>query len=136
MAVNSIHEAGRRCILDIEAQVHIFDRLIQVTDPSSKGIRQIKETTLNPVYLFVSPPSVDTLKSRLLKRGSESDVAIQKRLKTAIAELDYATTGAHDFVIVNDNLDRAYELFKKVALGSEIDSDKLPENLIDDNQTL
>merc|ERR1712080_282275 len=104
-----------------------------ILDIEAQGIRQVKETTLNPVYLFVSPPSVASLKSRLLKRGSESDVAIQKRLKTAIAELDYATTGAHNFVIVNDNLDRAYELFKKVALGSEIDSDKLPENLTDDN---
>lgn len=49
-----------------------------------------------------------------------------KRLATAFKEIEYAKEGAHDLVIVNDNLDRAYTLFKGVALGEKVDSDKLP----------
>lgn len=44
----------------------------------------------------------------------------------ALKEVEYAKEGAHDLVIVNDDLDRAYDLFRKVALGEQITSDTLP----------
>lgn len=91
-----------------------------------QGVRQIKQTNLNPVYLFISPPSLTTLRERLQGRGTESEASVAKRLATAMKEIEYAKEGAHDLVIVNDMLERAYELFKKVALGEQIESDKLP----------
>ena len=91
-----------------------------------QGVRQVKNTDLDPVYLFISPPDTGTLKTRLRGRGTDSEEAIQKRLRTAIAEIEYAKTGAHDIVIINDDLNRAYEKFKKVALGEEVVSDVLP----------
>ncbi|CDO77657.1 hypothetical protein BN946_scf184969.g8 [Trametes cinnabarina] len=110
MAVREIEKSGRRCILDIEAQ----------------GVRQIKATNLNPVYLFISPPSLTVLRERLKGRGTESEASVAKRLATALKEIEYAKEGAHDLVIVNDDLDRAYEKFKRVALGEPIESDPLP----------
>ncbi|KAL7280816.1 guanylate kinase [Trametes coccinea BRFM310] len=110
MAVREIENSGRRCILDIEAQ----------------GVRQIKGTNLNPVYLFISPPSLTVLRERLQGRGTESEASVAKRLATALKEIEYAKEGAHDLVIVNDDLDRAYEKFKRVALGEPIESDPLP----------
>ena len=86
----------------------------------------MKKTDLNPVYLFVSPPSLTALRARLQGRGTESEEAVAKRLKMALKEVDYAKEGAHDLVIVNDDLDRAYGLFKKVALGEKITGDTLP----------
>ena len=48
-------------------------------------------------------------------------------MATALKEIAYAKEpGAHDVIIVNDNLDRAYALFKKVALGEKIPGDALP----------
>jgi len=109
--VRHVERDGRRCILDIEAQ----------------GVRQIKQTTLNPVYLFLSPPSMTALRARLQSRGTESDASIQKRLATALKEIEYAKeVNVHDVVIVNDDLDRAYELFKRVALGEKIPYSGLP----------
>lgn len=82
-------------------------------------MRQIKRTNLKPIYLFICPPSLPALESRLRERGTgESEDSIQKRLKTAITEIQYAKKpNAHHFIIVNDDLDRAYEIFKQVALG-------------------
>lgn len=109
--VQTVQDAGRRCVLDIEAQ----------------GVRQIKATKLNPVYLFVSPPSMTDLRSRLQNRGTETEASVQKRLTTAVREVEYAKEpNAHDLVIVNDDLERAYELFKKVALGEDVQGDRLP----------
>jgi guanylate kinase len=110
--VRQVEQEGRRCILDIEAQ----------------GVRQIKTTTLNPVYLFISPPSMSALRARLHSRGTETESSIQKRLDTAIKEIQYAKEPCvHDLVIVNDNVDRAYELFKRVALGENIEGNILPD---------
>ncbi|KAK2463719.1 hypothetical protein APHAL10511_004470 [Amanita phalloides] len=110
-AVRSIQQQGRRCILDIEAQ----------------GIQQIKQTDLNPVYLFISPPAISTLRDRLQNRATDSDVSIQKRLTTALNEIRYAKQpNVHDVVIVNDDLDRAYGQLKMVALGERITGDILP----------
>lgn len=86
----------------------------------------MKKTNLDPVYLFVSPPSLSTLRARLQGRGTETEASASKRLTIALKEIDYAKEGAHDLVIVNDDLDRAYGLFKKVALGEKITSDALP----------
>jgi len=114
-AVRQVEQQGRRCILDIEAQ----------------GIRQIKKTNLNPIYLFISPPSMAVLRARLQQRGTDSNVAVQKRLATALNEIQFAKEpNVHDVVIVNDDFDRAYALFKKVAQGEAITGDSLP--LLDD----
>ncbi|KAI0080176.1 guanylate kinase [Panus rudis PR-1116 ss-1] len=110
MTVREVSQGGRRCILDIEAQ----------------GVRQIKATNLNPVYLFISPPSLQALRLRLQGRGTESEASLAKRLATALREIEYAKEGAHDIVIVNDDLERAYGLFQKVALGEKITGDSLP----------
>ncbi|KAH9992787.1 guanylate kinase [Russula compacta] len=110
-AIASIVESGKRCILDIEVQ----------------GVRQIKNTDLNPIYCFIAPPSLSTLRDRLIGRGTETTAAIEKRLKTALLEIEYAKLpGAHDYIIINDDLDRAYGLFKSVAFGNPIPGDPLP----------
>ncbi|KAJ4000952.1 guanylate kinase/L-type calcium channel beta subunit [Lentinula boryana] len=109
--VREVQEKGRRCILDIEAQ----------------GVRQIKATDLNPIYCFISPPSLTSLRERLRARGTETEASIQKRLATALKEIQYAKEPhVHNFVIVNDDLDRAYQLFKQIALGEAVSGDKLP----------
>ena len=91
-----------------------------------QGVRQIKQTQLNPVYLFISPPTLSQLRNRLRGRGTETETTLAKRLSTALKEVEYAKTGAHELVIVNDDLDRAYALFEKVALGEKIEGDRLP----------
>ncbi|KAF7971267.1 hypothetical protein HWV62_21500 [Athelia sp. TMB] len=110
-AVRDVTLTGRRCILDIEAQ----------------GIRQIKQTDLNPVYLFISPPSMTSLRERLKGRGTDTEAAIQKRLAMSLKEIEYAKEpGVHDIVIINDDLEKAYRDFQKVALGERIVGDTLP----------
>ncbi|KAM6496922.1 guanylate kinase [Amanita muscaria] len=110
-AVRLIQQQGKRCILDIEAQ----------------GVQQIKKTELNPVYLFISPPNIKTLRRRLQVRATDTESAIQKRLAIALNEIQYAKQpNIHDIVIVNDDLDRAYEQLRNVALGERIVGDTLP----------
>ena len=67
------------------------------------------------------------LRTRLQQRGTDSNVAVQKRLETALHEIQFAKEpNVHDVIIVNDDLDRAYTLFKRVAQGEAITGDNLP----------
>jgi len=78
-----------------------------------EGVKLVKKTDLNARFVFISPPSLEALEKRLRDRGTESEDAIQARLNAAKKELAYAAEeGSHDLIVVNDNLDVAYEQFQ------------------------
>lgn len=72
-----------------------------------KGFLQVKEACPDCVTIFIAPPSFEVLQERLRGRGTESEEVIEKRLKTAEQELQ--SQNLFDYVVVNDDLDRAIE---------------------------
>lgn len=83
---------------------------VVLLDIEMEGVKQIKQSSIDARYIFIAPPSIDALESRLRGRGTEQEASIQKRLAQANNELEYSKTpGVHDIIIVNDNLDKAYE---------------------------
>jgi guanylate kinase len=75
-----------------------------------RGVKQIKTSTLSARYIFIAPPSMTVLESRLRGRGTEKEESIQKRLQQAKNEMEYSKTdGVHDLIIVNDDLENAYK---------------------------
>lgn len=76
-----------------------------------QGVKQVKKSGLNAKYIFVKPPSMEALEKRLRGRGTDSEEAVQKRLKQAIVELEFSDVpNVHDKVIVNqeNQEDQAY----------------------------
>lgn len=69
------------------------------------GAKKVKQNYPEAVMVFILPPSMDELKSRLIGRGTETEDSINKRLKTAREELKLA--GDYDYVIVNDYIEEA-----------------------------
>ena len=57
--------------------------------------------------VFIQAPSVEELRKRLVARGSDSAEAIEKRVAKAAEEMTYADK--FDHILVNDNLQKAYE---------------------------
>jgi len=73
-----------------------------------QGVKQIKKTDLDPLYVFIKPPSMDELERRLRGRQTETEESIQKRLSAAAAEMEYGETpGNFDLIIVNDDVEAA-----------------------------
>ena len=66
---------------------------------------RIKAAYPDAVLIFIAPPSMSELKSRLIHRGTESAEAIDRRFETAYQEMEYVDR--YDYVVVNDILDRA-----------------------------
>ena len=70
----------------------------------------MKASSLTPIYLFISPPSMDELEKRLRGRGTETEEAIKKRLGNAAKELEYGqTAGNFDRIFVNADLTATFE---------------------------
>ena len=72
-----------------------------------QGGSQIKRKRLDCVSIFVLPPSLEVLESRLRRRGTESEEAICKRLAAAKSEIAQAIH--YDYIIVNDDLEPAVD---------------------------
>jgi len=69
-------------------------------------------------YVFIAPPSLEVLERRLAARGTESPESLALRLKNARVELEAA--GEFDFIVVNDDLERAYEELRAVWLACHL----------------
>ena len=76
-----------------------------ILDIEVQGARQVFEKDMGAVMIFVIPPSIDELKNRLVKRGTDTERAIEARLIRARQEYEEATF--YDYIIVNDDPDVA-----------------------------
>ena len=83
----------------------------------TQGAMQLKKRGFSAVYIFLSPPSLEELKERLVKRKTESEKAIEKRLSWAKAEL--AMLPHYDYHIVNDHLTQAYAILRSIVIAEE-----------------
>ena len=76
-------------------------------DIDVNGTRQILARYPESITIFILPPTFETLKERLLKRGTDSAQTIARRLKNA--EMELARKGMYQHIIVNDRLPDAVE---------------------------
>jgi len=86
--------------------------LSTVFEVDVKGAISIKKVYKNSVLIFIAPPSIDVLKDRLIKRNTESDVDLKKRIERAEMELSFKDK--FDYVVSNVNLEEAKEEVKKI----------------------
>lgn len=103
-AVRDVSEAGKICILDIDVQ-------------GARKVAANEKASLNARFIFIAPPSKETLHERLRGRGTEDEAAMAIRLKNADEELQASED--KDFwesVLINDDLERSYPEFKALLL--------------------
>uniref|UniRef100_H2UG46 Guanylate kinase n=1 Tax=Takifugu rubripes TaxID=31033 RepID=H2UG46_TAKRU len=111
----NMYGTSKAAIEDVQAQ-----NLICILDVDIQGVRRIKETDLNPIYISIQPPSMDILEKRLRDRQTETEDSLQKRLEAARIDMELSQEpGMFDMVIINDDLERAYEELKEI-LDEEI----------------
>lgn len=72
---------------------------------------------MEAVFIFVAPPSMESLQKRLMKRQTESPEAIQHRLEWARQEMEASTL--YDYCLVNDDLDIASQVLRSIFIAEE-----------------
>jgi guanylate kinase len=86
-------------------------------DIEIEGVKQVKNSHLNAIFIFVEPPSIEELERRLRARNTETEESLEKRLNTARTELKYGLApGNFDFVVHNNNLKEAYHKLRDYVL--------------------
>lgn len=112
-AVNDLIDSGFDVILEIE----------------TIGAMNVKRNFPEAVMVFVLPPSVEELKKRLSGRGTETEDVIEKRIATALGELPLAEK--YDYVIVNDEVEKATEKFWTIVRAERMKSNKNKKTIIE-----
>lgn len=94
-------EQGSNVILEIDVQ----------------GALQIKKAYPEGVFIFILPPSIEALKSRILGRGSETEETMARRLGTALKEI--SSIDEYDYRVVNEELHSAIERVRAIMLAEQ-----------------
>ena len=88
-----------------------------ILDIDTQGAMQIRGSGTDGVFVFILPPSMEVLESRLRGRESDDDAEIRKRLKRAADEIrDY---DKYDYMIVNDKFEDALDRLRAVIVSDK-----------------
>ncbi|MDG5470234.1 guanylate kinase [Jeotgalibacillus sp. ET6] len=98
---------GRDVFLEIEVQ----------------GARQIREKFPEGLFIFLAPPSLSELQSRLVHRGTESSDIIASRVEKARKELEMMNL--YDYVVENDHVELACERIHAIVLAEHLRRDRV-----------
>ena len=106
-------EKGQDVILEIEMQ----------------GARQIKEVYPQGVFIFVLPPSLEELKSRIVGRGTETQEEIEKRFSCAFEEINQIVN--YDYFIVNEDIEKSVSDVEAIICAEKNKVTRYKNNIID-----
>ena len=85
-----------------------------------QGAQQIRQMIPEVQWIFIFPPSFEALEERLRKRGQDDEATIQRRLAAAHLELQHAHEA--DFIVINDDFERALIDLRQVVAASRLRS--------------
>ncbi|MFB0845817.1 guanylate kinase [Paenibacillus oleatilyticus] len=99
--------AGKDIILEIEVQ----------------GALKVKQKFPEGVFIFLLPPSLPELESRIVGRGTESEETIRSRMSVAVDEI--AMMEHYDYAIVNDQVDFACSRIRSILTAEHCRKDRM-----------
>ena len=103
-AIERVGASGRACLLDVDVQ-------------GVQALRAKSSLSPPPLCIWVAPPSLGALRSRLGARATEDVAEIDRRLKRARDEIEFALSArCFEYSVVNDDLDTAYAELKALVL--------------------
>jgi guanylate kinase len=77
------------------------DHRIVIVKPEPQGMRKIKAKLPEALTIFIMPPSLEALRSRLTERGTETPEQFDVRMRNA--EIEMAAAPEYDYVVVNED---------------------------------
>ncbi|HIW34266.1 MAG TPA: guanylate kinase [Candidatus Paenibacillus intestinavium] len=103
---------GKNVILEIEVQ----------------GAMKVKEKFPEAVMVFLLPPSLAELKSRITGRGTETLDTINTRMNVAVEELSLLSQ--YDYAVMNDEIDIACDKIRSIILAENCRRERLPAHIL------
>jgi guanylate kinase len=110
---HAVYSGNRYGTLRSELERRLRDGIPVVLEIEVQGARQVREAMPDAEAVFIAPPSRDALRARLVGRGTDSAEDVEKRMRTADAELEAQPEFRH--VVVNDRLEQATQELVRVV---------------------
>lgn len=114
--VEKLLESGKDVILEIDIQ----------------GALKVKENTEEGVFIFILPPSMEELKARIIKRGSETPESLMKRFKSAYKEINFISR--YNYAVVNDEVEAAVEKLEAIICAEKCRVDRIKHSILDSKE--
>ena len=106
-SVQKMIDEGRDVILEIDIQ----------------GALKVKENCEEGIFIFILPPSMEELKQRIIKRGSETPESLMRRFKSAYKEINYISK--YNYAVVNDEVDTAVSKIEAIITAEKCRVDRM-----------
>ncbi|MCZ0717203.1 guanylate kinase [Aerococcus kribbianus] len=111
--VEEMTEKGKDVFLEIEVQ----------------GALQVKRRMPDGVFIFLAPPNLSELESRIVNRGTDSEEVIAKRMQQAREELQLMTQ--YDYVVENDSVEKAVKRIQTILNAEHLKTDRFIDNIVE-----
>ena len=105
--VNQTLDEGKDVFLEIEVQ----------------GAKQVKDKVPDGVFIFLTPPDLAELKSRIIGRGTDEMSVIEERMAVAREEIEMMAL--YDYVVVNDEVPLAVQRIKDIIASEHFRVDRV-----------
>jgi guanylate kinase len=100
-----------------------------ILDIDIKGAGNVKSIYPQGVFVFIMPPSVETLKERLKKRGSETDDVMKMRFDRVMEEV--RENERYDYVIFNDIINDSVDIMRSIYIAEKNRRSRLQSRIND-----
>lgn len=104
---------------------HMDDGNDVILDIDVQGALNVKRNFAKAKFIFIAPPSYQTLGERLKRRGTETEEKIQRRLETARKEIKYIPE--FEYLIINEDLESSITNLISIIYAERLKFDKLKE---------
>ncbi|KML29476.1 guanylate kinase [Priestia aryabhattai] len=88
-----------------------------------QGALQVKEAFPEGLFIFLAPPSLSELKSRIVNRGTETEDLINNRMRVAKEEIELMD--AYDYVVENDKVENACARIRAIVTAEHCRRDRI-----------
>ena len=90
-----------------------------------QGALNIKTKNLDGIFIFIMPPSMEELKNRLVKRGTETKEQLIERFKNAYKEINEFSK--YNYVVINDEVETAVRKVEAIMLAEKCRVERIEE---------
>ncbi len=97
---------------ELEQRVHAGVPV--VLEIEVQGARQVRAAMPEAVQVFIAPPSLQALRTRLVGRGTDDEAEVERRLR--VAEEELTAQPEFGYVVVNDRLEDALERLEAIVV--------------------
>jgi guanylate kinase len=111
-------DSGKDVILEIDIQ----------------GALKVKEAFKEGIFIFILPPSMEELKQRIIRRGSETPESLMTRFKSAYKEINYVSK--YSYAVVNHTVDEAVKKIEGIVIAERCRVDRMKDTILNSKEDL